>query len=163
MAAMPATSSRTRWHPWANRPSRSSSDPIPQKASSFCPADGSSKEHSPGSVDAADWPKTGKPPSPHRSPVHTSRQSACSHDEPQNTAALDTLSNRPLNRTHSFKSSRLLATMLFWQKAKRIHHWAQFSGQRGIGDLHRIEVRQLIVAIGFERTADLVPTGVGPA
>jgi hypothetical protein len=44
--------------------SKSSSAPIARMASKFCREDGSLNGHSPGSVDAANWPRILKQPSP---------------------------------------------------------------------------------------------------
>ena len=69
------------------------------------------KEHSHGSVDAADWQRIGKPPSPHRPLGHTSRQSACSCDEPQSIATLGKLSNRTLRAQLVKLTDKLLDLM----------------------------------------------------
>lgn len=60
--------------------------PIPQRASRFCPADGSSSEHLHGSGDAEDWQRSGTNPS--HQPKHGSMSliSASQQDTSQGIA-----------------------------------------------------------------------------
>ena len=80
-AATPATNCAAPWPRSATGPSRSSSDPTPPRASSSCPADGSSNAPSPGSAAVVASPRISRPPS--KAPWHgySSPTSAASPDD----------------------------------------------------------------------------------
>lgn len=63
-AVMRDPNSEARWTRSGNGPCKSSSDPMPQRASRSFPVDGWSNARSHGLVAAAGWPRTGNEPSP---------------------------------------------------------------------------------------------------
>lgn len=96
MAAMPATSCATRSLAWAGQPSRSSSTPMPLKASRSCPAHGSWNGPSHDAGDAAVSPGTGKLPSRPQLLGRSLLPSACSSEEPQVIDSHDNFSTQAL-------------------------------------------------------------------
>ncbi len=164
MQALRLSSRQSRTHCRAMEAGRwrSSSDPIPPKASCFCPGAGWSSVHSHGWAGAAASPKTGSAPSkalPHGPP---SPASECSTAESQDSQLIEKLLNQALTPEQGYQSARLVA----------LAHLGSL--KRALGELDRVTAwlrvfAMVNVAPGFNETprvtngySDLINELFGP-